>query len=296
MIRKLLYLSMMVVATLSCSATEYKGELFVSESDTLTVATFNVRIRTGSDKDERSWDYRKADVARLIHHWRFDIVGVQELIDSDQEKELSSMLPSFKVYSKGRDNTEGTKGERLAIYYHKDRFTLLKQGYFFLSQTPEIASKGWDASLNRMCQWIQLHDKITNQSLYIFNLHFDHIGKEARAQSAALVTGKIKEIAGNEKVICMGDFNANPDEIRVYQTLTKSLADSRTIAETVSGSIHGTFNGWNVVNSSFSEAVRIDYVFTNLKKIIEYRVITDTYNLVAYPSDHFPVMIRTVVN
>lgn len=278
---------------MGCTAGGYTFDPVVSVSDTITIATFNVRIRTGSDKGERSWLERKPHVAALIHRYRFDIFGVQELIDSEQEKELSTMLSSYTVFSKGRDNTEGTTGERLAIYYLKDRYARLQEGYFFLSPTPSVASKGWDAALNRMCQWVELLDQRTNLRFFVFNTHFDHVGKEARAQSALLITQKIKTIAGTSPVVLLGDFNASPLETRVYSELTSYLQDSRSVARRNQESSTGTFNGWNSETDEFSDNVRIDYIFTSLKnKVLEYNVINDKYQAGAYPSDHFPVLIR----
>lgn len=290
---KLLVISVLLSLVVGCSASGYSFDPVVSVSDTIAVATFNVRIRTGSDTGVRSWKQRRQHVAALIHRYKLDVAGVQELIDSDQEKELSSALNSYSCVSMGRDNTEGTEGERLALYYLKERYMLVNKGYFFLSETPSVASRGWDAALNRMCQWVELNDKRTNQRFFVFNTHFDHVGKEARAQSARLITARIKEIAGSNTVLLLGDFNANPMETRVYNELSSALYDSRYNAKTKTEPSIGTFNGWKTDTNSFDENVRIDYVFTNRRdKLVEYRVINDSYAEGAYPSDHFPVVVK----
>ncbi len=165
----------------------------------------------------------------------------------------------------------------------------------FLSETPDKASKGWDAALNRMCNWLYLKDNISEKKVYIFNTHFDHIGKEARAGSAKLLIEKIHQIAGDDPVICLGDFNANPSEMRVYETMTYKLYDSRTISSSKSEKSIGTFNGWKHQTPSLEENLRIDYIFTNLKKIDCYGVINDFYQPGAYPSDHFPVFVKLVL-
>lgn len=283
----------LLTIVVSCKASDYSFEPVVSKSDTISVATFNVRIRTNSDTGQRSWENRKLPVATLIHHYRFDVVGIQELIDKDQEKELSTYLSSYSRVSMGRDNTEGTKGERLAIFYLKDRYKMLQKGYFFLSDTPEKASKGWDAALNRMCLWVELQDQLTKVSFFVFNTHFDHVGKEARAQSARLINSKINAIADQQPVFLLGDFNASPMEIQVYNELCSSLYDSRNNAPAILEPSIGTFNGWKTEMDAFDEKVRIDYIFTNRRdKLIEYRVINDKVTGNAFPSDHFPVVAR----
>lgn len=280
---------------LPCCLSAFENLPGSSQNDTLNVATYNVRIRTSGDTHERSWDNRKPHIAGLIRNHQFDIIGVQELIDNQQEQELSSLLTGYAVFSTGRDNTQATEGERIAIYYLKHRFTVIDQGYFFLSETPDKASKGWDAALNRMCNWLYLKDNISGKKVYIFNTHFDHIGKEAREGSAKLLIEKIHQIAGDAPVICMGDFNANPSEIRVYQTMTSKLYDSRTVAQSASEKSIGTFNGWKHQTPSLEENLRIDYIFTNFKKIACYGVINDFYQPGAYPSDHFPVFVKLVL-
>jgi len=276
----------------SCKAEINPESIFYSTSDTLRVATFNVRIRTTSDKGAKSWANRKTQVAQIINSYQFDVFGAQELVDKAQEQELSRLLPSFASVSYGRDNQSGSSGERLAIYFNQHRFTLKQDGFFFLSETPDQVSKGWDAALNRICQWVLLHDKITKRDFYFFNTHFDHIGRQARAGSAALIINKIAKIAANVPVICVGDFNASPNETAVYQTMTNTLSDTRNKAGIVEGT-PGTFNGWNLTSATFNDNVRIDYVFTSVGiGVYEYRVINDQFTTDTYPSDHFPVFTR----
>lgn len=291
----LVFLLFLSYFNISCSRADSNLPIIISSSDTLNVATFNVRISVSSDKDERNWNKRKPYVADIINSYRFDVFGVQELINQDQEDELKSLLPSFNLYSKGRDNDQGTKGERLAIFYNKQRFSKLDEGYFFLSETPEVASKGWDAALNRICMWVKLADKVTGKEFYFFNTHFDHVGVNARAESAKLIISKIREISDSLPIICVGDFNASPYEKAVYNTLSSNLNDSRKVSESAPTGMVGTFNGWDVSKTNFDESVLIDYIFSKKIKTISYRAINDKYVAESYPSDHFPVFIQCVV-
>lgn len=287
----IILLSFFSFAGISCKA-QPDAEITKSTSDTLKVATFNVRIRTNSDTGNTNWKVRKPEVAKLINEFEFDVFGVQELIDKSQEDDLSDLLNSYASVSYGRDNQEGSKGERAAIYYMKNRFELLQKGFFFLSETPEKVSKGWDAALNRICLWTKLKDRVTNKEFYFFNTHFDHIGVIARRESAKLITRKMVELAGNETVICVGDFNAAPNDTEFYNTITAKLKDSRLVsAEKPKGSV-GTFNGWEKEKTDFPESVRIDYLFTQNVKVISYETINKRFGENEVPSDHFPVMIR----
>ena len=287
----IILLSFFSFAGISCVA-QPDSEIIKSASDTLKVATYNVRIRTNSDTGNTNWKVRKPEVAKLINEFEFDVFGVQELIDKSQEDDLSDLLNSYASVSYGRDNQEGSKGERAAIYFLKSRFELLQKGFFFLSETPEKVSKGWDAALNRICLWTKLKDRITNKEFYFFNTHFDHVGVTARRESAKLITRKMEELAGSETVICEGDFNAAPNDTEFYNTITTKLKDSRLVSvEKPKGSV-GTFNGWEKEKTDFPESVRIDYLFTQNVKVISYETINKRFGENEVPSDHFPVMIR----
>ena len=266
-------------------------------SDTLRVATFNVRVDT--DTGNRAWENRKQHVADIIENlYQFDIFGVQELSHTTQLNELMAYLSdTYNVFSKGIGNTAGTSGTRNAIIYRKDRLTLLQSGGFFLSATPDVASIGWDAKLNRGCVWAKMLDNATNKQFYFFSAHFDHVGDEARRQSAKLIIAKIAEIMGTEDlpVFFVGDLNTQPDKIPISNILNGGLLDSRTLplAKNVFGTI-GTTNGWNKPLSELKN--RIDFIFVNEKADVHaYYTINKKYYTDAYPSDHFPVMIKAVL-
>jgi endonuclease/exonuclease/phosphatase family metal-dependent hydrolase len=282
----------LLVSLASCADEFVGANKLLSESDTLNIATYNIRLQTTADKEERSWSNRKSQVAKLIYNHRFDVFGVQEIGSLAQENDLKDMLPAYDFYSKGRDNTEGTEGERLAVFYNKTRFTLLDKGSFFLSETPNVVSKGWDAALNRICLWVKLNDTVTGKSFYFFNTHFDHLGVKARAESAKLIASKINAITTGEVVFCVGDFNASPSEIAVYNTIKAVLPDSRLISESKPVGTIGTFNGWDVQAISFAENVLIDYIFCRNVSVYSYEVLNDKFVEKTYPSDHFPVLIK----
>jgi len=283
------FLGIFVLLLFGCQSGINANSFFSSTSDTLRIATFNVRIRTNADKNERAWVRRKDHVAELINSYRMDIVGAQELIDISQHKDLQKRLPNHASFTKGRDDTEGNTGERLSIFFHRERFHMLDSGFFFLSETPEIASRGWDAALNRICQWVYLHDNITKRRFYVFNTHFDHQGIRARARSSELVVSKIRDIAGDNAVFIIGDINASPFERDVYDVFRASFRDAKKISPVVTGPA-GTFNGWRVWDTNFGENLRIDYIFVSKGiAVAEYHVINKQFVPETFPSDHFPV-------
>jgi endonuclease/exonuclease/phosphatase family metal-dependent hydrolase len=205
------------------------------------------------------------------------------------------LLPNT-IYFQRRNNSNGTSGERLAIFYSKSRFEEKENGFFFLSETPQRASKGWDALYNRICVWVKLYDKNTKHSFYVFNTHFDHAGQIAKEKSSQLILSKIKEIADNENIICCGDLNSSPLDTLVYNILESELSDSKSIARKNLSTSDGTFNGWDSETSAFPENLRIDYIYCKNFDVFTYNVLTTKSDSGFYPSDHLPVMITCRIN
>jgi endonuclease/exonuclease/phosphatase family metal-dependent hydrolase len=212
---------------------------------------------------------------------------VQEAL-YDQITDLKDGMAGFDYVGVGRDDGN-INGEFSAIYYNSNRYTLIENGTFWLSQTPQIPSKSWDAALNRICTWARLKEKETRKTFYIFNTHFDHKGVKARKESALLILKKIGEIAGRkDPVILTGDFNLTPDE-KPLVLIRQKLKDSRQISKTSPQGPVGTFNGFDITNKLEN---RIDYIFVNkMVDVKRYGVLTDSRDD-HYPSDHLPVLVE----
>ncbi|NTS39798.1 endonuclease/exonuclease/phosphatase family protein [Flavisolibacter sp. BT320] len=250
----------------------------------IIVGTFNIRYANTRDTGNL-WADRAPIVSNLIRFHEFDILGVQEGL-INQLNDISEALPEYARYGKGRDDGKEA-GEHSAIYYKKDRFTLLKSGDFWLSETPDQPGKGWDATCcNRICSWVYLQDKVTKKRFYTFNVHFDHQGVVARKESSKLILAKMQEIAGQSPALLTGDFNGGR-ESEWYQTLATSplLTDAYTQVKFPYAN-NSSMNGFRTPRSN---AV-IDHIFvTKQFATSKWGILTDTY-FGKYPSDHFPVL------
>jgi endonuclease/exonuclease/phosphatase family metal-dependent hydrolase len=179
------------------------------------------------------------------------------------------------------------------VLYRKDRFQELKSGTFWLSETPEKVSKGWDAALERIATWVVLKDKNTGKEFIFMNTHFDHRGKQARIESAKLLKSKASELAKGLQLILTGDFNL-PPESEGIQTIIKAdgentLVNSSSVA-TFSYGPDWTSTGFN--SRPFDQRRVIDYVFLkNIKTVNRYAVITEKLNDLQL-SDHCPVFVQ----
>lgn len=275
MVKKQLFLYFLTFMVFSVSAQTYR------------VATYNMRNANSADSAQGDgWHKRYPVITNLIKFYDFDIFGTQECLYSQLE-DLSNRLPDYGRYGIGRDDGKNA-GEHSAIFYKKDKFKMLEHGDFWLSETPEKPSLGWDATCcNRICSWVKLQDRASGKAFYVFNTHYDYQKDLARNESSKLVLKKIREIAGGSPVMFMGDLNGGNDA-EWYKTVANSGILKDTYKEArQSYANNGTFNdfGKNLESNDI-----IDHIFVSKQFQVEkWGVLTDSYHG-RYPSDHFPVM------
>ena len=258
-----------------------------SHSQNLKLMTYNIRLDVDSD-GENSWSNRKDFFASQIQFYEPDILGVQEA-KPNQVIDISNSLSKYNCIGIGREGVG--KGESSNIFYKKDRFELLQESTFWLSETPDKISKGWDAAINRVCTYALLQDKKSMKAFWVFNTHLDHIGEEARTSGIQLILSKIKEVnTKNYPVFFMGDFNSEPTAERIID-LKKVMNDSREISEEKPFGPSGSFNGFK---HNEPVTMLIDYIFISKDsefKVKKYAILSDAKDL-KYPSDHLPVYIE----
>jgi endonuclease/exonuclease/phosphatase family metal-dependent hydrolase len=251
----------------------------------LRVMTFNIRLNLASD-GPNAWPHRKEAVASMIRFHRADLIGVQEALP-DQLRDLDALLPQLGRFGVGR--TADRSGEHSAIFYRQDRFDVLAQDTFWLSETPDVPGvKGWDAAYERIVTWGKIRDRLTGTTFFHFNTHFDHIGQQARRESARLLAAKIAEIAGNTApVIVTGDFNDVVDS-DAYRILTAAgLRDAFTTARAPH---HGPTSTWNAFRA-IEPGRRIDFIFVRGDAaVLQHAILSDTFDG-RFPSDHLPVVV-----
>lgn len=300
--KKIVFAAFVVLAFASCC-----------RETCLKVGTYNIRYENRGDSLRgNAWDGRCPYICALLRYEHPDIFGSQEVL-VDQLHDMLAELPEYDAVGVGRD--DGVEaGEFEPVFWLKDRFDLLDKGWFWLSETPEQPGLGWDAACIRICTWVHLKDKVSHKKIWFFNLHMDHVGVVARAESAKLIVSRIESMCKpSESVFVTGDFNVDQTN-GIYSTFTDSdvLMDSFEAA-TDRFSPNGTFNGYDP--NSFTSS-RIDHIFVSpAVKVDNYAVRTDTYrkpvelaetyqtgdfpaevsferHIAKMLSDHFPVFIK----
>ena len=254
---------------------------------TLRVMTYNIRVDIPVDTTN-GWNNRKGAVAALINFYKPDILGVQEAL-KHQLQDILDKGAAYRFVGVGR--TDGAEqGEYSAILYDGERLELVSDSTFWLSQTPQKPSRGWDAAYDRVCTFALFRDRLSDRYFWVFNTHLDNVGTEARKNGTDLILQRIENATGANgyPVVLMGDLNCEAQDDPVQHILSK-MKDSRTISGHEPYGPEGTFNGFEM-NSLLQR--RIDYIFTDADNIIvhKYGSIDDRYGM-KWPSDHLPVLI-----
>nr|AOE09099.1 endonuclease/exonuclease/phosphatase family protein [uncultured bacterium] len=252
----------------------------------LGLMSYNIRLATESD-GENAWSKRKEFLKNQVLFYAPDVMGIQEALP-EQMQYLNDNLKDYKSLGVGREGEN--KGEFSALFYNAAKLDVLKSDTFWLSETPDTISTGWDAALPRICTYALFQDKSSNEKFYVFNTHFDHVGVEARKKASELILTKMNELnTENVDVFLTGDLNLEPDSAPIA-VLKSKLFDTYDIAPMGPFGPSGTYNGFK-----FDEPVtrRIDYIFqgkSNTNLVLQHAVLSDSKNL-RYASDHLPVYV-----
>jgi len=271
--KRLIYLLAAVAFTACGSATS------------LSVMTFNMRYDNPED-GQNNWRFRRERIAGVIKAQEVDVLGTQELL-SNQFNDLSGLLTGYQGVGVGRlDGAES--GEYCAVFFRKDRFTLLDSGTFWLSETPEVVgSLGWDGACERIATWVVLRDR-DGRELFFIDTHLDHVGQVARDEGVSLLMKRIETLSGGRPVILTGDFNSEPgSSVVAHVQKVGVLRDAKAIVAQRSGT-DWSFSDFGQIPEA--ERPLLDYIFVSGDiEAVRYEVLPDIFDG-GYVSDHAPVM------
>ena len=262
-----------VMGITSCSAP--KNEI--------KVISYNVRLSGGDG--ENHWDKRKHASINMINDEKPTVFGLQEA-KPDQMQYLVENLPQYGWVGVGRDDGVSS-GEHMAIFYLKDEVELLDSGTFWLSETPDTPSMGWDAACKRTCTWTKLKMKKTGKEFAYLNTHLDHVGKEAQRNGLALIVKRAHEIVPDGTVFLTADFNALTTDA-IFEPLKADMLDARETAPETDR--RATLNLWKEGNEDNPNYV-IDHIFYRDAEAHTFKVLRDKNYGAPFISDHYPVVM-----
>ena len=246
----------------------------------ITVISYNIRMGVAKD-GTNSWEYRYPASAMMISDQKPDIFGLQEAYDF-QVKYMDEYCDGYKSVGVGREDGK-SKGEHMSIFYNKKKIALLKWGTYWLSETPDKPSIGWDAACIRTATWALMKDKASGKKFYYVNTHLDHVGPIAKKKGLKLIVDRIKEMnPQGYPMILMGDFNTEPHEAEILGELDTLMNSARNTA--VATDNGDTFNGWGKGKGV------IDHIYwSGFSTCTSFEVIRKPYMDRKFISDHYPV-------
>ena len=245
----------------------------------IVIMSFN--IRNGESKDgTNSWEYRYPTSAMMLDDTKPDVVGLQEALDAQTTYLKTVLDKTYKSLGVGRE--DGKKaGEQTAILYNYKTQSLIKWGTFWLSETPDVPSIGWDASCHRTATWAIFKDKETGKKYFFINTHIDRQGTDAQKKGIRILADKILELNTESlPVIITGDFNleaGNPALAPVSLTF-QNARESAVITDD-----HFSYNGWGKIKET------VDYIWYKGFTATRFETFTKAYDKRTFISDHFPV-------
>lgn len=261
----------------------------------LRVMSYNIRLGVADDGVNR-WELRKPATPAMIYDIHPVVFGVQEAYRFQLDYILDK-CPSYKEVGVGRDDgADG--GEHMSVFYDADSLKLVIWGNYWLSDTPDRPSKGWDAACYRTATWVLLEVRSSGQRFYFLNTHLDHKGFEARKNGLRLIYKKIGEMnSEGYPMVLTGDFNVKPDNA-CLNDISSLMKPARFTAS--DSDSRGSFNGWgkygesdgapDLGESSGKKLLPIDYIYySGFSECRTFRVVTREYCGIRYISDHYPV-------
>lgn len=278
--------ALMIMAALIMLPQAVSAQKNNDEAEGLKVMSYNIRLGSAND-GTNAWPMRYPATLEMIEDQAPDVFGVQEAL-SYQIYLIEENFRNYQSVGVGRENGK-KEGEFMSIFWNKKTVSMLKWGTFWLSETPEKPSMGWDAACYRTATWALMKDKKTGKKFYFVNTHLDHKGTQAQANGLKLIVDRIDSInPEGYPMVLTGDFNIKPNNPALVD-LDSRMQSTRKIAAKTDN--HNTFNGWSTAKT---DAV-IDYIYVSgFSACPEYKTVTEKYADKPFVSDHYPVYARLI--
>lgn len=280
MMKKIYFLLITALMLVSCAKVDAKEK----DDTRLVVMSYNIRsdidgkLSDGND----SWCYRQDASYELFKEYAPDVCGMQE-VRPHQKYDMEMNCPGYVFIGVGRDDGLN-KGEHMLIAFRKKSLKLLEWGTYWLSETPDVPSKGWDAAYPRTATWAKFRHIATGKEFFFVNTHLDNKGAEAKRNGLALIVNKIAAMNPEDlPMLLTGDFNMHPTDANM-DDLKKVMTSARNGAE--ESDTAPSFNDFGRSDHLWI----LDYIyyrgFSACKKFF---VINKQFGKIPYISDHYPI-------
>ena len=272
----------------------------------LRCITFNIRYAVGPSgrfENEEAWSVRCPYVcAGLLFNSAVPetFISLQEVLHN-QLVDISTGLNGGSSFDGpwahigvGREDGK-SGGEYESVFYRSDVWELQSHRYLWLSETPDVPSKGWDAGCTRVMSIGEFEHRQSGLNVVAINTHLDKTGTKARTESAKLLLRTIEEYKGSANALILtGDFNSEPDG-SAYQIMTAPESSMEDVMHKVpEEKRYGNKMTFTSFGGSDSESIkRIDFIFARKGDNVEgksYAVLPNKFDDGVHASDHRPVI------
>jgi endonuclease/exonuclease/phosphatase family metal-dependent hydrolase len=198
----------------------------------------------------------------------------------------------------GRDDG-ATAGEYSPILYRPSIWSLLSFETIWLSETPDLPSKGWDAASIRILTIGVFKHRRSKKRVVAMNTHLDDQGAVSRREAARMIVDQIERYSSSDvmqgpfPVFLAGDLNSEPTQ-EAYEILNgqdSPVEDAMGMAgERVYGHVN-TFTGFG----QDGPPKRIDFLFVGPKGeerwgVEGFAVLESRFEDGVFDSDHRAVV------
>lgn len=251
----------------------------------ICVMSFNIRVSTAED-GSNSWKYRYPASAMMILDQMPDIIGVQEALPEQAYYLKETLSKQFGFIGSIKQGSM-EKSKNMEMYFNKKNLSLLNWDSFWLSETPDKESMGWDAAYKRTATWALMKDRRSGKKFYVVNTHLDNEGSQARKKGLELIVSKMNLINKDRlPLVLMGDFNMEVSD-SALESVKACMTDARNAAVKTDSEV--SYNGWGKASGT------IDYIwFSGFSSCTEFQTVTKSYYDRYFISDHFPIKAQLI--
>ncbi|KAK4249800.1 Endonuclease/exonuclease/phosphatase [Corynascus novoguineensis] len=266
--------------------------------------TLNIRYATEHPgPGEEPWSVR---CQRLCAQLRFVVSGhdspfvcLQEVLHSQLTDIQTRLGTSWEHIGRGREDGNEA-GEYSPIFFRADHWECERNRTYWLSPTPEVPSKGWDAALERVVTMGCFRHRRTSAVVVIMSTHLDHRGEVAREESARLLLRLARawsaecSLKASHPVLLGGDFNSTPTG-RAYRAMTEPGSGMKDVSNLVPE--EAKYGNQEMTFTSFGDTdeqpKRIDFLFVSNAESLCFKtfaILPNKFDDGIYLSDHRPVI------
>ena len=198
----------------------------------------SLNLKTAKSADSNFQREREPLIAEFVGTALPDTLGTQECEAFWRERLDDVLAPHGYVRAQAVPSDGVTKNY---MWYRPQSLELVDSGVFWLSETPDISSKGFGSRFFISCCYAEYRIRATGARFLHFNTHLNVDSEEIRRKELTVLLPRMRGLCKDRGLpaILTGDFNSEPDS-EIYKSVCAELTDVRIVAPVTTAI--GTFN------------------------------------------------------